>query len=366
MAAKKRVKRGAAKKRVQRGTAKRPGLPPGALIYTGEKRADVVKIQLVDYDSERLEERELASVGESLPFKELPTVTWVNIVGLHDTRVVEEVGAAFDLHPLVLEDVLNTRQRPKFEDYGKYAYLVLRTLHYREETHEVETEQISLILGPNFVISFQEIEADPFEQIRDRLRTVKGRIRTAGPDYLAYALLDAIVDYYFVILEKLGDRIEDMEEEVVSDPAPTTLHEIQKLRRELGHLRRSVWPLREVVSIFERSESPLVHEETDVYLRDVYDHTIQVIETLESYRDMVSGMFDTYLSSLSNRMNEVMKVLTMIATIFIPITFIAGVYGMNFQHMPELHKPWAYPAVLLLMLAVGVWMVAYFKRKRWL
>ncbi|MBD3348780.1 MAG: magnesium/cobalt transporter CorA [Candidatus Eisenbacteria bacterium] len=320
----------------------------------------------MDYGPDRLEERDLESVQESLPFKELPTVTWLNLVGLHETAVIEEIGAAFGLHPLVLEDILNTRQRPKFEDHGDYVFLVVRTMHYLEEKRDIRTEQIALVLGRNFVISFQEFEADPFGAIRDRLRTSAGRIRGAGPDYLAYALVDAIVDHYFVILERIGDHIEELGDETIGDPTPDTLRNIQTLRKDLGHLRRSVWPLREVASAMERSESALVKESTGPYLRDVYDHTIQVIETLESYRDMISGMFDTYLSSVSNRMNEVMKVLTIIATIFIPITFVAGVYGMNFQHMPELAYPWAYPAALGVMLIIALAMIAYFRRKRWL
>jgi len=335
-------------------------------VYTSERRVDDVELRLIDYDAERLDERDLGDVNETLPFKDLPTVTWLNVVGLHDTDLIGQLGGVFGLHPLVLEDILNTRQRPKFEDYGEYAFLVLKTLHYNEAEHEVETEQISIILGPNFVISFQEIEADPFDPIRERLRSSKGRVRVAGPDYLAYTLMDAVVDHYFVILEKIGDRIEEVGDEAVGDPTPETLHSIQTLRRELGYLRRSVWPLREVASLLERSESKLVQKETEIYLRDVYDHTIQVIETLESYRDIVSGMFDTYLSSVSNRMNEVMKVLTIIATIFIPVTFIAGVYGMNFQYMPELAVRWAYPASLFVMLCVAGVMIAYFKRKRWL
>ena len=335
-------------------------------MYTSERRVDDVELRLIDYDAERLDERDLGDVNETLPFKDLPTVTWLNVVGLHDTDLIGQLGGVFGLHPLVLEDILNTRQRPKFEDYGEYAFLVLKTLHYNEAEHEVETEQISIILGPNFVISFQEIEADPFDPIRERLRSSKGRVRVAGPDYLAYTLMDAVVDHYFVILEKIGDRIEEVGDEAVGDPTPETLHSIQTLRRELGYLRRSVWPLREVASLLERSESKLVQKETEIYLRDVYDHTIQVIETLESYRDIVSGMFDTYLSSVSNRMNEVMKVLTIIATIFIPVTFIAGVYGMNFQYMPELAVRWAYPASLFVMLCVAGVMIAYFKRKRWL
>ncbi|MBN2564775.1 MAG: magnesium/cobalt transporter CorA [Candidatus Eisenbacteria bacterium] len=351
--------------RKKRGT-KQAGLPPGTLVYTGEQRVEKVRIDVIDYDGQRIQEIEAKSVDECLPFKDTPTVTWMNVTGLHDIAVVETLGNRYGIHPLVLEDIVHTGQRPKFDDFGDYLFLVLNTLHRNEDTGEIQTEQISLILGANYVISFQEVPEDPFENVRDRLRQDKGRIRKSGPDYLAYALMDAIVDHYFAILEALGDRIEDMGVEAVNDPTPNTLHDIQGLKRTLNHLRRTIWPLREVISALERGESKLVAKATGVYLRDVYDHTIQVVEMVETFRDMASGMFDTYLSSVSNRMNEVMKVLTIIATIFIPVTFVAGVYGMNFSHMPELAWPWAYPAVLLLMLAIGLWMVFYFKRKGWL
>jgi magnesium transporter len=252
------------------------------------------------------------------------------------------------------------------EDYGDYMFVVLKMLRHDVKKDEVQAEQVSMILGPHFVISFQEVEGDVFNLIRDRIRQAKGRIRKMGADYLAYALIDAVVDNYFLILEKFGERMEGMEDELVTNPAPETLQEIHTLKRELIFLRRSVWPLRETISGLQRTESSLIAESTEVYLRDVYDHTIQVIDTVESLRDMVSGMLDTYLSSISNRMNEVMKVLTIIATIFIPITFIAGIYGMNFAVMPELGWRWAYFVVLGVMAAVSLVMVIYFRRKRWL
>jgi magnesium transporter len=342
------------------------GLPPGTLVFTGEQRLENVTIQVIDYDEEKFQIIDAKTVDECLPFKDTPTVTWMNIAGLHDVAIMEKLGEHFGFHSLLLEDILNTSQRPKYEDFEEYAFLVIKLPHHDVETDEVRMEQISIVLAANFVVSFQEVPADPFEKIRERIRTAKGRIRKAGSDYLAYALLDAVVDHYFVILESLGDRVEVLGEETVSDPTPRTLHTIQTLKRELANLRRSIWPLREVVGSLARGESPLVKKSTEIYLRDVYDHTIQVVETIETFRDMVSGMFDTYLSSVSNRMNEIMKVLTIIATIFIPITFVAGVYGMNFQHMPELSRPWGYPAALGVMLAVCIAMLAYFRRKRWL
>jgi magnesium transporter len=355
---------------------RKAGLPPGSIVYTGDQKLGKVTIEIFDYDESGLREVRPESVEECFPFKDTPTVTWMNVIGLHDVALIEKLGTHFDLHPLLMEDIVSVNQRPKYEDFGSYLFVVMRMLHYGDEpgcdelrgggSQEVTTEQVSLIIGENFVISFQEIEADPFEHVRQRLRASQGRVRSMGADYLAYALIDAVVDYYFVVLEKLGDGIESLEEQTVTEPNPGTLGKIQSFRRDLGYVRRSIWPLREVVGALERAESPLIREDTGVYLRDVYDHTIQVVETVESFRDMVSGMFDTYLSSVSNRMNEVMKVLTIIATIFIPVTFISGVYGMNFQYMPELGWRWAYPVVLLLMLAVGIGMLAYFKRKRWL
>jgi magnesium transporter len=265
----------------------------------------------------------------------------------------------------VLEDILNTNQRPKIEDYGEYHYIVLKMLTV-ERGYGIASEQVSIILGRQFVLSFQEgIAGDLFSSVRERLQNEKGRIRKMGADYLAYSLIDAIVDHYFTILETFGEEVELVEEELVLNPKDETLRRIQRLRREMLLLRRSVWPLREVVSTMERGESPLIADQTKVYLRDVYDHTVQTIDSIETLREMLSGMLDIYLSSVSNRLNAVMKVLTIIATIFMPLTFLAGVYGMNFRHMPELEWPWAYPAVLLVMLAIGLSMVTYFKKRKW-
>jgi magnesium transporter len=271
------------------------------------------------------------------------------------------------LHPLVLEDILTTDQRPKMEDYDEYLYIVLRMLYYNDDhDDEVTTEQMSLILGMNFVLSFQERESDIFTPIIERMRNGKGRLRRMGADYLAYALMDSIVDHYFVILEKLGEKIEYLEDQLVVQATPATLQQIHGLKREMIFLRKSVWPLREVVGRMERGGSPLIRESTLVYLRDIYDHTIQVMDTIETFRDILSGMLDIYLSSISNRMNAVMKVLTVIATIFMPLTFIAGVYGMNFKYMPELEWHWGYPAIWGLMVTIALFMLYFFKKKKWL
>jgi magnesium transporter len=346
--------------------SRKAGLPPGTLVHIGEKKADTPKITVMDYDETHFQEKEIKTIEECFILKDTPTVTWINIDGLHQVEILEKLGGCYGFHPLVLEDILNTDQRPKVEDYGEYIYIVLKMLDQNNKSNEILTEQISLILGPNFVISFQEREGDVFGPIRERIRTGKGRIRKMGADYLAYALLDSIVDNYFFIMEKLGEKIEFLEEEVVKQPIPETLQTIHHLKREMIFFRKAVWPLREVIGSLERGELPLVKETTRIYLRDVYDHTIQVIDTIETFRDMVSGMLDIYLSSVSNRLNAVMKVLTIIATIFMPLTFIAGIYGMNFKYMPELEWRWGYPAVWFGVVLIGVSMLIYFKRKKWL
>jgi magnesium transporter len=346
--------------------SKKSGLPPGTLVHIGERKTESVRITYIDYDEQHFEEKQVSNIEECFPFKATPTVTWINIDGIHEVEIIEKLGGQFELHPLILEDILNTGQRPKLEDFDKYMFIVLKMLSYNDEKQTVEPEQVSLVLGPNFVISFQERVGDVFEQIRDRIRNTKGRIRKMGSDYLCYTLIDAIVDNYFVILEKLGEKIESMEEKLVVDPTERTLQQIHSLKREMIFLRKSVWPLRELISGLQRSESSIMKESTGIYLRDVYDHTIQIIDTVESFRDMVSGMLDIYLSSISNKMNAVMKVLTIIATLFIPLTFVAGIYGMNFQNMPELKWRWGYPAILLVMSVVAIIMLVYFRRKKWL
>jgi len=346
--------------------SRKAGLPPGTLVHIGEKRAEAVRITLIDYDEQSFQEKEVSTIEECFLFKATPTVTWINIDGLHQVDIIEKLGKQFELHPLILEDILNTGQRPKFEDFDKYIFVVLKMLTYNDEKQTVRAEQVSLVFGSNFVISFQEQVGDVFDHIRDRLRNAKGRIRKMGPDYLCYTLMDAIVDNYFAVLERFGERIESMEEELVSNPTEKTLQQIHTIKREMLFLRKSVWPLREVISVLQRSESSLISESTGIYLRDVYDHTIQVIDTVESYRDMVSGMLDIYLSSISNKMNAVMKVLTIIATIFIPLTFVAGIYGMNFENMPELKWRWGYGAVWLVMIVVAGIMMVFFRKKKWL
>ncbi|MDP2897128.1 MAG: magnesium/cobalt transporter CorA [bacterium] len=342
------------------------GLPPGTPVHIGERKTEHVRITVMDYDESRFEEKEMKSAEECFPFRDKPTITWMNVDGLHDLPVIEKIGECFGLHPLILESIVNTQQRPKVEDLQDYIFVVLKMLYLGKGDSEVTGEHVSLVIGCNFVISFQESKGDVFEPIRDRIRTGKGRLRKMGSDYLGYALIDAIVDNYFIILESLGDKVEVLEEKLIGRPAPQTLRGIHRLKRQLLFLRRAVWPLREVISGLERSEAGLIKKATRLYLRDVYDHTIQVIDTVETLRDMVAGMLDIYLTSLSNRMNEVMKVLTIVATIFIPLTFVAGIYGMNFKHMPELEWRYGYVFAWGLMIAMSAFMLLYFKRKKWI
>jgi len=346
--------------------SRKTGLPPGTMVHIGEKKGDAVKISVIDYSEADFKELDTHEVEACFPFRESPTVTWINVDGISRVDVLERLGACYNLHPLVMEDIVNANQRPKKEDYGDYLYIVLRMLVYNEQKKEIVSEQVSIVLGRSFVISFQEgLEGDAFNPVRERLRNSKGIIRTMGADYLAYSLLDAIVDNYFNILETVGEKIENLEDELVGNPTKKTLAELHNLKSEVIFLRKSIWPLRDVIGSLERRESPLITDAVILYLRDLYDHAVQIIDTIETFRDMLSSMLDIYLSSISNRTNEVMKVLTVIATIFMPLTFLAGVYGMNFRHMPELEWRWAYPAVWLVMIFTGGSMYLYFKRRKW-
>lgn len=345
--------------------SEKAGLPPGTLVHIGEKKSEKTKITRLSYNELEIEEIEALSIEECLTCKDGSKVTWINVDGLHQIEILEKLSNYYGLHPLILEDILNTNQRPKAEDLGDFIFIVVKMLYYNSGD-EIATDQVSLILGENFVLSFQEKEGDIFNPVRERLRAGKGRLRKEGADYLVHALLDIIVDNYFVIMEKLGDEIEFLEDELVTNPTQKTLQTIHKMKRAMIFLRKAVWPLREVIGTLERGETPLIKESTGIYLRDIYDHTIQVMETIEVFRDMLSGMFDIYLSSISNKMNEIMKVLTVIATIFIPLTFIVGLYGMNFKYMPELEWRWGYPMILILMLTAVIFMLAYFRKKRWL
>lgn len=343
------------------------GMPPGSLVYIGDKPNKEVAITVVNYDEKDYSEFTKTSFRECLIFaKETSHVTWIDINGFKQVKDLEYLGECFNLHSLVLEDVLNNDQRPKFEDYGDYLFIILKIIHHQEDTNEVLTQQVSIILGDNYVISLHENDEDIFTHVRQRLKVSNGRIRKLKADYLAYALVDLIVDHYFLVLEQLGEVVEDLEKELVANPLPATLKKIYRLKRDTILIRRAVWPLREVISQLERTDSSLIDEHTVLYLRDVYDHVTMIMDTIETYRDILTGMLDIYLSSMSNRLNEVMKVLTIIATIFIPLTFIAGVYGMNFEYMPELKWRWGYFYIWGIMIAVGLFMLHFFKKKGWI
>jgi magnesium transporter len=332
----------------------------------GEQKTENVRISLIDYTPGHIQEQETDRIEDLLPLCKATTNTWINIDGIHDLVFMESIGPHFGIHPLTLEDIVNTGHRPKTEEFDTYVYIVLKMLQYDDNKHTVASEQVSLVLGAHFLLTFQEAPGDVFTPVRDRLHKGKGHLRQRGCDYLAYALIDAIVDHYFYILEKLGDRLEVLEEHLTDHPEIDVIQQIHGLKREVIYLRKQVWPMREVLSRLSKGEFDLVQAQNHIFWGDVYDHIVQLMDTIESYRDVLSGMLDLYLSTISNRMNQVMKVLTIVATIFIPITFIAGVYGMNFKHMPELEWPWGYGAIWGLMIAIAVIMVIYFKKNKWL
>ncbi len=348
------------------------GLKPGTLIYVGEQKTEKVSVNIIDYDETNLTEKTSESIEDCFPFKDLPTVTWININGLHDVGAIGRLGQHFNVHDLVLEDIINTGHRPKLEETEDHIFVILKMLTMGSNGEDLESEQVSILIGKNCVVTFQEREGDVLEPVRERIRKTRPRVRFMGTDYLGYAVMDTIVDHYFVVLEMLGERIEILEEELIQDPTPKKLEGIYALKRQLISLRKSIWPLREVMGGLERMESPLIKPSTNPYIRDLYEHVIQVIDTVETLRDTVSGLIDMYMSSVSNRMNEVMKVLTIIATIFIPLGFLAGVYGMNFNteaspfNLPELGMRYGYPLFWLAVLAIGGGLLWFFKRKRWL
>lgn len=352
--------------RIIKKVSLKAGLPPGSLVHIGKERIRKARISILDYDAQGYREIEDASFDECVLHGKADTVTWINISGIHEAEALEKLGACFDLHPLVMEDIMNTAQRPKIEDYETYLYIVMKMVYEDEKRDEIVEEQVSIILGDTYVISFQENGKDVFDPIRERIKNNRGIIRKSGADFLAYAFVDSVVDGYFEVIERFEDMIEFLEDKVVTDPSPENLRVIHDTKMETIMLRKSIWPLRELIGFLERGESPLIKKTSIIYLRDVYDHSIRLIDSVETIRDMLSGMLDIYLTNVSNRMNEIMKVLTIITTIFIPLSFIAGVYGMNFHYMPEISKPWGYPAVLGVMLTIFLLMIFYFKRKRWM
>ncbi|GAK60754.1 magnesium transport protein [Candidatus Vecturithrix granuli] len=345
---------------------KSAGLPPGTPVFVGTQKTERARIRVIDYDTEHLLIEEIQNVEECFPYKDRPSVTWINVDGIHDTTIVERLGKHFGLHVLMIEDILNTQQRLKVDVFDEYILIILKMIAYDNSTQTNNTEQVSIVLGQHFVLTFQEREGDVFDIIRTRLQNDRGRLRRTGADYLAYGLLDAVVDGYFEVIERFGEQIALVEEDLIKEPDQETLHNIHRLRRELIFFRNSVWPLRNMINQIIRQETPLIEETTLIYLRDLYDHTLQVIETIETFRDMMTGILEVYMSSMSNKMNEIMQFLTIIGTIFIPLTFIAGVYGMNFHYMPELDWKWGYFIILGVMAVIGSGLLLYFKKKKWL
>ncbi len=353
-------------RRQSRYARKTADLVPGTPVYTGDTHDGRVSIKMIDYDSENVNEKNMQNVDECPRFEETGSVTWINVNGLSNPKIISSVGDHIGLHPLTAEDIMNTGQRPKYEPYPKYIFFVMRMLDFSDDEKTVTAEQVSVVTGANYVLSFQEAEGDVFGQVRNRIRLGRGRIRRLGPDYLAYSLLDAVADRVLLVLEELEERVEMVEDRMHAGPSENEMREVHMLLKELAFVRRNVMPLREVITAFKREEQPFVHAETRMFLRDANDHILTALSCIETLHERLGGVMDLYLSMANHRMNDIMRVLTVIATIFMPLAFITGIYGMNFRNMPELSWPWAYPTLLGLMVASILGMILYFKRKKWL
>lgn len=354
-----------AKKRTSK-YKKHVGKSPGAIVYTGEKNAQKLFIESFDYGPDFINEQELQNIDEVFKFKSTDSITWININGLNHINEIEKIGAHYNLHPLVLEDIVNTSQRPKIDEYEDYIFVSLKMLYY-DVDENITIEQVSFVLGKNYVLTFQESEGDVFDTVRERLRAGKGRIRTLGSDYLLYALVDAVVDHYYIVSETMGNKVEDLEDLLFSGNVKDDLsQQVLSLKKELLKVRRSIFPLREIISRIQKSDSDLILKKNLQFYNDVYDHIIQLSDSIDIFREMIWSLMDMYMTTISNKMNEVMKVLTIIATIFIPLTFIAGIYGMNFDNIPELHNPYGYYILWGIMFLIFIGMIYYFKRKKWL
>ncbi len=351
------------KRQIKRHSAK-AGLPPGTLVLVGNQREEPVTIELIDYSEDKAEITDVANVEDLHQCLETSTVSWVNINGIHNTEAIGAIGKVYGIHSLVLEDILNTDHRPKVEPFEDYVFFTMKMMWYGDDD-ELEKEQISIVFGKPYVLCFQERKGDIFDPIRERISTDSGLIRKKGTDYLVYRLIDSVVDNYFIIIERIEERVEDLEEAIIADAEGDHMLAIQQMKREIIVLKRALLPLREAVSGLEKGVSELVDSENEKYFRDVYDHLIQISDNLETNREVLSGLMDMHVANMSNRMNQVMKVLTVIATIFIPLTFIAGIYGMNFDNMPELHWKYGYYGVWSLMLIVFLAMLVFFRRKKW-
>lgn len=342
------------------------GQTPGEIIFIGDKKMDSPTIKVFDYDMDQFVEKEISDINECFGFLGTKTVTWININGLHDTELIKQIGEGFSLHPLILEDIANTGQRPKMEEFDDYLFFVMKMMRYDSDLKKVVTEQLSLIIGANFLITFQEIPGDVFNHIRERIRKNRGRIRKSGPDYLGYSLIDTIIDNYLLIIERLGEEIEDVENVIIRSKDPMILNTINRYKREMNYLRKTVRPVKEFLLLFSKTESDLVEEGTYPFLKDLLDLSTQTVEIIDSYRDMLSDQLNIYNTQISNKLNEIMKVLTIFSAIFIPLTFIAGIYGTNFEYLPELKYKYSYFIFWGVLIIITLIMVRYFKRKNWL
>lgn len=359
----------------RKGHVKRPdlGMPPGSPVYVGDRKPTEMRLSVIGYDPIGSWTRTAADMGELLGYRNPGGVNWININGLKEPEAIARLAEAYKIHSLTVEDILNTEHRPKVEEFDDYLFITLKAITWEFSTTgdryypgEPAYEQISIILTADTVITFQESAGDSFDPIRRRIEANLGRIRKMGPDYLAYGLVDSIVDGYFLVLEQLGTVIEEFENRATEETGQRFMRALQHVKQEVLRMRRAVWPLRESVSAILRLDSPLVSEELSPFLKDLHDNIVQAAETVESYRDITAGIMEVNLSVISTRLNEVMKVLTIISTIFIPLTFIAGVYGMNFKYMPELEQPWGYPLVWGVMGSIAIGMLVFFKKRKWL
>lgn len=342
------------------------GLPPGSLLYTGGTKNEKIRLSFLEYTEENFVEKDDATLDECLQYINTPAMSWIQVYGVSDPNTIASIGKHFKLPSLFLEDIVSTGQRSKLDVFQNQVFIIVRILQYHEKTRTLKDEQASIIFGPNYLISILEGQEDIFKPIKERLRQGNNRMRKQGPDYLAYSLLDTIVDYYFVVLEKVDIDLDNLEDELINLPKPTTLQKIQHAKREMIILRKAIWPMRDVINRFIRLESPLVNSKTQIYLQDIHDHTVQTIDIIESFRDVVAGMMDIYLSNINSRTNDIMKFLTVVSTIFVPLTFITSLYGMNFEYMPELHTRWGYPLAMLLMISMAVGMLLFFRKKKWI
>lgn len=345
---------------------KKPGLAPGTITSHSPALLETLHISVIDYDETDLIEKPDATIKDCLISLDTPEISWINVRGIADISTIQTLGSHFGIHSLILEDITTREQRAKIEDYLENIFIVIRSLKYDETTEEIKDEQVSLVFGKNYVITFCESNQNLFEPVHERILKQESKIRKRGTDYLSYALIDCLIDHYFLILEKMDEKLQKLEQELIDAPKTTTLLKIEQTKRDIIILRKAIWPMREVIGKFRKIESPLIQESTKLYLQDVYDHTIQIIDTIESFRDISSGMLDIYLSNISQRLNEIMKVLTIVSTLFVPLTFIASLFGMNFVDMPGLNHPWGFTLTMVLMGLVSIGMLYYFYRKQWL